>query len=281
MGLGGDLMWTALAQEIFILKKKSVCFIQNNSILKKDIWLYNPAISFNLKNSIIINLDFKLLPERINYKQFNISQHTIISRCKYFGILKPKIKCYMYFSNEEIKYIESIVKNLPKKFIIIEPHAKLSWCKHKQYPLDKWQNIVNSISGLGIKIVQMSLPNQKILDNVINVGDKIKNFRQACLLLKYCSLFISTEGGLMHGANAVNCESIIIFCPLFHPKFTKYDNIIDIWVHTKEHNNCFIEGECSKCIDIMNNHNENEIINKIKFFFRPLYSGSGNIDFLN
>ena len=56
MGIGGDLMWTALAHEIYNLKKKPVCFIKNNIILKKDIWLNNPTISFNLKNSIIILL---------------------------------------------------------------------------------------------------------------------------------------------------------------------------------------------------------------------------------
>ena len=81
----------------------------------------------------------------------------------------------------------------------------------------------------------------------------------------------------MHGAMQL-IVIVLLFCPLFHPKFTKYDNIIDI-VHTKEHNNCFIEGECKKCIDIMKKHDENEIINKIKLFFRPLYSGSGSIDY--
>ena len=35
-----------------------------------------------------------------------------------------------------------IVSKLPKDFILIEPHAKTSWFKQKQYPLKKWQKIV-------------------------------------------------------------------------------------------------------------------------------------------
>ena len=99
--------------------------------------------------------------------------------------------------------------------------------------------------------------------NVINISDKINNFREACLLIKYAYLFISTEGGLMHGANAVNTKSIIIYCPLFDPTYTKYDNVIDIWVKSNQHYNCFKTPNCDECRKIMDEHNEQIIIDKI------------------
>ena len=67
-------------------------------------------------------------------------------------------------------------------------------------PLKKWQNIVNELIKYNINIVQVSLPNQKLLDNVIDFRSKLSSFRECGSLLKYCSLFLSTEGGLMHAS---------------------------------------------------------------------------------
>ena len=53
----------------------------------------------------------------------------------------------MYFNNQEIKYIESVVKI---SINYCYRTTKITWCKQKQYPLEKWQNI-DSISK-GIKM---------------------------------------------------------------------------------------------------------------------------------
>jgi ADP-heptose:LPS heptosyltransferase len=268
MGIGGQLMWTALAKELYEKNGKKTCFTNDyKKSIKENIWLNNPHISFDLnpnKNNIIYHDYLHTtgnLPERHTKNKWNVSQHTIVSRCKYFGIDNPEVRCYMYFTEEEENYIQNIVKTLPEKFVVIEPHAKTSWCKHKQYPLDKWQKIVNHISNK-IPVIQISMPKKKVLNNVIDLSDKIRNFREAVLLLRYANLFISTEGGLMHGANCVNCKSLIVFFPMFDPKFTKYDNVVDVWVKSENHYNCFIEKECKDCMKLMNNHNEQEIIKK-------------------
>ena len=164
-----------------------------------------------------------------------------------FGIENPKIKCDLFFSEKEENKIKNILKNLPTKFLLIEPHAKKTWASHKQYPLNKWQKIINEINTI-IPVVQCSIPGEKVLNGVIDVSKKISNFREACLLAKYSNLFVSTEGGLMHGCNAVNAKCVIIFAPMFDPTFTKYDNVIDIWVKSKSHFNCFKSGKCNECI---------------------------------
>tara|TARA_B100000131_G_C18043233_1_gene583315 strand:+ start:279 stop:1085 length:807 start_codon:yes stop_codon:yes gene_type:complete len=264
MGIGGNLMWTALAREIYKKHKVKVLFINKESIIFKDkVFDNNPYITYNINEKHIkIKLGFKVMPERHSKKIWNVSQHTIISRCKHFNIMNPEVKCDLFFTDNEEKKIKKILKLLPKEFIVIEPHAKIEWCQHKQYPLHKWQNIINKIKDK-IPIVQMSIPGKKVLDNVIDISKDIHNFREACLLLKYSKLFISTEGGLMHGCNAVNTKCMMIFCPMFDPIFTKYDNVIDIWVKDDKHYNCFKEGICNKCMDLMNNHNEQIIIDKL------------------
>ncbi len=264
MGIGGDLMWTSLAYEVFKKHNRKVIFYFKNEIFKPLIFCRNPYIAFiPQKNNIRIDLDFRILPEMYTKKKWKIENHSIVHRCNHFGYNNPLIKCHLFSTKNEKKKILNIVKNLPENFIIIEPHAKKDWCAHKQYPLSKWQNIVDEISKI-IPVVQMSLPGAKILNNVINISEKIKNFREACFMLRHCKLFVSTEGGLMHGCNAVGGKCLIIFAPLFDPRWTKYEDTEYIWVKNENHFNCFLSGFCKKCSSIMNNHDENIIINKIK-----------------
>lgn len=266
MGIGGDLMWTALAYEIYKKHNKKVIFYKSNKIYKKLVFCNNPYIaSLQNKNHIRIDIDFRIMPEMYSKILWKIENHTIYHRCKYYGYDNPLIKCHIFHTDYEKRRILNIVKNLPEHFIIIEPHAKKDWCAHKQYPLNKWQNIVNEISKF-IPIVQMSVPSPEniILDDVINISNKIRNFREACFILKYSKLFISSEGGLMHGCNAVGGKSFIIYPPLFDPKWTKYEDTEYIWIKDDKHFNCFKTGFCKECYNIMNNHNENIIINKIK-----------------
>tara|TARA_Y200000002_G_scaffold246943_1_gene204327 strand:- start:276 stop:1115 length:840 start_codon:yes stop_codon:yes gene_type:complete len=275
MGLGGNLMWTPLAYEIYKKTGKIVVFINNKKIVddKNNLWKNLNFIYDNSKNNLNYNdlknnenyflIDMNIRPDLNKNGQPNIIAHTINSRCSHFGYYNIEPKIYMKFTQDEEKYIKNILKKLPKKFIVIEPHAKTSWCEHKQYPLKKWQNIINSLYKK-IPIVQMSLPSNEVLNNVINIGKDIKNFRQACLLLKYAKMFVSSEGGLMHGAKVHNTKCVMIYCPMFDPIWTKYNNVTCIWVKDKNHFNCFKDGTCKKCLEIMNNHNENIIINKIK-----------------
>ena len=279
MGLGGNLMWTPLAFEIYKKTGKTTCFVKNKKIVedKLCLWKHIDFILNSQKHSLsyidVLNdenykiIDMDIRPDLTKDKNPNIQCHTIISRCAYFNYFKPNLKIHMKFSQSEKDYVKKIVEKLPKKFIIIEPHAKTSWCAHKQYPLEKWQKIINSIYK-NIPVVQMSMPNNKVLDNVIDIGKDIQNFRQACLLLKYASLFMSSEGGLMHGANVHQTKCLMVYCPMFDPIWTKYDNVIVEWVRTKDHYNCFNEGTCKKCCELMKKHDENKIIKKLNNFFK-------------
>ena len=285
MGLGGDLMWTPVAYEIFKKTGKITCFVKKIKNRKKIIiddpsklfvWKHLPYILNGQNQTLtyedVINddkyhiIDKSIRPDLKNKKP-NIQCHTIISRCAHFNYFKPNLHIYMEFSNEEKDKIKNIIRKLPKKFIVIEPHAKTSWCEHKQYPITKWQKIVNTFYKK-IPFVQMSLPGNKVLNNVIDIGKEIHNFREACLLLKYAHLFMSSEGGLMHGARVHKTKCLMVYCPMFDPIWTKYDNVIVEWVHSKEHKNCFQEGTCPKCCDLMNKHDENKIINKITNYLK-------------
>ena len=274
MGIGGNLMWTSLAYNIFKKTGKIVVFVKNKKIYidKLNLWknldfiLDNSELNFTyeyVQNSeLYFLIDMNIRPDLTKDNKMNIICHTINSRCSCFGYYNIEPKIYMKFTKNEIEYIKNILKKLPKKFIVIEPHSKTVWCEHKQYPLHKWQNIIDNLYKK-IPVVQMSLPSNKVLKNVIDIGKDIKNFREAALLLKYATLFIGSEGGLMHAAKVHNTKSLILYCPMFDPIWTKYNNNINIWIKTDDHQNCFNTGTCKKCLEIMKNHNEKVIIKKI------------------
>jgi len=274
MGLGGNLMWTPLAFEIFKKTGKITVFVNKKKIVEDKFKLWK-NLDFILDNSIenisyddaknnsnYILIDMNIRPDLDKNKNPNIKYHAIIARCANFGYFYPKLTIYMKFDDNEKNYIKSIINKLPKQFILIEPHAKTTWCEHKQYPLEKWQNIINNMYKK-IPVVQMSMPNNKVLNNVIDIGKDIKNFRQACLLTKYAKLFMSSEGGLMHGAKVHNTKCLMIYCPMFDSIWTKYDNVIPINIKSKDHFNCFNKGTCKECLKLMKKHDEKIIINKI------------------
>ena len=136
----------------------------------------------------------------------------------------------------------------------------------KQYPLKKWQKIINTIYK-DIPFVQMSMPDKKVIDNVINIANDIKNFRHAALMLKYASLFIATEGGFCMPQMFI-IQNVYVFLHLCLTQFGQniimlmlygLKKIIILIVLIKVH---------VKCLEAMNNHNENIMINKIKKHFK-------------
>lgn len=261
MGIGGMLFWTVLAREVYNKTNKKVVFIgKKNKIIKDDIYLNNPYISFEItENTITINLN--------KYRNFELEmkqkEHGIKSRCKFYNYNPTNIYPVLNYTKEEETKINELIKQLPDKFICIEPHAKTTWTCNKSLPFDKWQNIVNELVKHKINIVQVSMPNQKLLNNVIDFREKLSNFRECACLLKYSSLFISTEGGLMHASVANQNKCFILYSPMFHPKYTLYDCVNYIWIQSEQHNCCFKKSKCEDCLNLMKNFDEYSIIENI------------------
>jgi ADP-heptose:LPS heptosyltransferase len=261
MGIGGMLFWTVLAREVYNKHKKKVVFVgKKNQIIKDSIYINNPHISFEkTDNTININLN--------RYRNFHLEmmqeEHGIISRCNFYGYNPTNIYPVLNYTKEEEEKIKELLKIIPEKFICIEPHAKTSWTHNKSLPLEKWQNIVNELIKHGIIIIQVSIPKQKLLDNVIDFRSKLSNFRECACLLKYCSLFLSTEGGLMHASVANNNKCYILYPPMFHPKYTLYDRVSYTWIHSNEHNCCYKQTKCEECLNLMNGFDEFSIIKDI------------------
>ena len=235
MGLGGHMMWTAVARELRENYKGEygefkILPTSGNSVVNSEIFINNPNFTFNtdddhFKMDLSISDTNYCIKEENRRAYHKYDKHIIEQICEFYKIDNPKLKCELYFTDDEIQTVDDLISL--DNFVTIEPHSKSSYTPNNKYPFDKWQNIVNEFPS--INFVQIGVENQKILNGVTDLTGKM-SFREACYCIKKSLLFLGTVGGLMHGANAVGTKSIIIVTPYQHPRMACYPDNINIRV---------------------------------------------------
>ncbi len=132
----------------------------------------------------------------------------------------------MFFDERELKgFDEKFNKLNITNFILLEPDSKADWFGElRKWPFDNWQNLVNQLKANypNLVIVQCGLKSSSLLSDVIDLRGYTSNFREACLLISKCKIFICTDGGLMHAARAMNAKTIVIWGGLNKAEFLGY-----------------------------------------------------------
>ena len=86
------------------------------------------------------------------------------------------------------------------------------------------------------------------------------SFREAACLIGKSNLLISSEGGLVHAATAVDTTSLVIITGYQHPRMVNYPQNINI--NIANHGPCGLKINCKECQDDANKHDESELIQK-------------------
>jgi len=286
MGLGGYLFWTAAAREIhkkILGGNKQIKFLPleacDNGItklIKSEIFLNNPYFFQEFNNSefvfplVLNNQDLNYCksdtPEKAIHRY---DKHVVGQICEHYGIENPKINCEIYFSDEEIKKVDFLFEEnkLNTKFVVIEPQSNEEYSINKVYPFQKWQNVVNQLTSSGICVVQIGRKTKdKILDGAINLTG-ITTFREAAQIISRSSMFISSEGGLMHAANGVGIKSLIVYTGYIHPQMTGYPENFNIWLN-HDSKPCGMKMKCAECSKAVLSHDETEIVEIAKEYLK-------------
>ena len=172
MGLGGHLTWTAAAREIKKKTGKKCLPVNGGQIVSSDIFLNNPNFVTDYTSDCFIldlgrketNYCISDTPQKAIHKK---DKHIINTICDHYGIPDPELKCDLFFSNSESEKVSELSKQLPDVFLTIEPHSKQSYTVNRQYPLEKWQLIVDALHP-HVPIVQIGAPGSKVLESVID-----------------------------------------------------------------------------------------------------------------
>tara|TARA_R110002020_G_scaffold218282_2_gene426147 strand:- start:3339 stop:4181 length:843 start_codon:yes stop_codon:yes gene_type:complete len=276
MGLGGLLTWTAAIREIsnknLDERMKIVpCKTINKTItetVKSPVLNNNPYIYDAIRDDgeklffLPMNLPEtsyckEETPTKVNHRY---DKHIIEQICEYYGILEPELKCELYFLKEEEEKALKMVSGLPRKYIAIEPHSKNNYTPNRRYPFEKWQSVVDSLKN-EITFVQIGQPGHKILENVISLLGET-TFRESALIIKNSQMFISTEGGLGHAANAVGKKSLIVLTGYQGYNMVAYPENINLDISS--HGPCGLKIKCERCFSEAENHDYLEIVDKIR-----------------
>lgn len=280
MGLGGYLTWTAVSREVVKsgkAKKTLPCEIHGNhlKIVDSGIWKNNPYMTtdyedFRRGDAILLQLN----NPATNYCKVDTptkceqraDKHCIQQICDYYEVRDLELKCGIYLTDFEKQNVEDATSHLQDRFIVVEPHSKKDYTPNKEYSFDKWQRIVDVISK-HIQVVQVGNKKERILNNVVDlVGET--SFREAAGIIGKATLFMSTEGGLVHAATAVDTKSLVIMTGFGDPKLWSYPQNINIFIG--KHGPCGLKIPCPDCLADVQDHDEKQVINAVLAYLEVL-----------
>mgnify|MGYP003653958760 CR=1 FL=1 len=283
MGLGGYLAWTAVAREIVkegreLFEASEVIKIypyeargEDARFVESEVFKNNPYFwSDQEKEKSLQLFPLQLNNPHTNYclqdtpsKAIHVTdKHMIEHFCSFYEIKNPELRCEMYFAEEEKEKVGKLKVNLSDNFLIIEPISKTNYTPNRVYPFEKWQAVVDEISK-EIEVVQIGTPGSKQLQNVTSLIGQT-TFREASCLMGEASLFISSEGGLVHAATAVDTTAVVVITGYQSPKMVAYPQNINIDISS--HGPCGLKVSCPECSRDAESHDYREIIKEIRDF---------------
>jgi ADP-heptose:LPS heptosyltransferase len=93
---------------------------------------------------------------------------------------------------------------------------------NREYYTDRFQEVIDRLAP--IPFVQLGLPRDPLLDGCIDLRGL--TLRECAAVLKWASLLVGQEGGLMHLAAAVRTPSVIVYGGFTDPSMTGYDDTV-------------------------------------------------------
>lgn len=128
----------------------------------------------------------------------------------------------LFFSDEEISWAQAQGAGA----VLIEPNVPAFKIVgvNKQWPVERYAEITHHLVKAGHEVIQFYYPPPYGPGRRMQQARQIKtpSFRHALALLSLCSLYIGPEGGLHHGAAALNKKAVVIFGGFISPVITGY-----------------------------------------------------------
>jgi hypothetical protein len=135
--------------------------------------------------------------------------------------------CEMYFSAAEETATDALLAQagIDGPFVAFEPETNRDFFGDlRAWPSESWQATMARLatSHPRLRLVQVGTrTSSPAIAGAVDLRGKT-SFREACLVLKRARLFIGTESGLMHAANAVGAPALILWGGLTLPEFIGY-----------------------------------------------------------
>lgn len=200
----------------------------------------------------LVHVDMRILSyaERENKDRmiWKKGGHAIQVMLQSFGITTQDIATELHLSSKEESQVDDILKiaGVSGAFVVIEPGTNKEWFGDlRSWPIERWMDFANKLRAArpDIPLVQIGLPGTPLVPQAIDLRGKT-TFRQAAGVIKRSSLFIGTEGGLMHAARGVDANALILWGGVTLPEFAGYIDRHRIICHRVPCAPCGQKGWC-------------------------------------
>lgn len=207
--------------------------------------------------------------KRTYWKKGGCAAHVM---AKPFGVSVPLPSCHFYPSVQEDEIVRRLLddRDIYGPYIVVEPDTNQDWFGGlRAWPLERWQQLVSQIQEQypHLTIIQTGLGRCGVLKGVHDFTDSM-DFRSVGSLLHHSTLYIGTEGGLMHLAAAMKTPSIILWGGVTLPEFAGYPHLHSIICHYVRCAPCGNAGWCNNGHICMEKILVTEVLSEIERYVR-------------
>jgi ADP-heptose:LPS heptosyltransferase len=185
--------------------------------------------------------------DRLIWKQ---GGHAIDIILRQYGVAGKDHRCEFFLSEEEEARWPELKASLgiPAEYIVLEPSSNQEWFGDlRSWPRENWLHLLELLQSEGLALptlVQVGVPSAEApLPGVIDLRGRT-SIQEMALVLRHCRLFVGTEGGLMHLANASGCRAVILWGGLTLPEFIGYQEYQRTLHHRVFCAPCGLLGNC-------------------------------------
>lgn len=135
----------------------------------------------------------------------------IETMCRKVGIRSAENRLDMYLTKEERKNAYQALSTFPRPVITIQTTAGAYGAARKHWPHKHWKQLVSLLrQHLGATVIHLGGSGERAVDGAVNfLGSRA--IRDSIAVLEQADLHIGIVSSLMHAADAVGTESVILY----------------------------------------------------------------------
>ncbi len=237
MGLGDWIMATAEARGLQKTDPRPVVAVNKRGHPTwSEVFENNPRFA---PKGTPISDDVQVLSSRSGNRPYIDYKKSTSSRWAWKNC--PPEPGEIYFSPEEQEKIDTKITS----FIYVEPTIKDKAPPNKQWPFERWQQLV-AIKG---RDWIQSGPQRSAEHMLGGVYQCVSHtFREALVTLARCHMYVGHEGAMHHAAAALGIPAVVIYGGFVSPAQTGYESQINLCSGGEP---CGRRVECAHCATSM------------------------------
>lgn len=161
--------------------------------------------------------------------------HAIATVSHGFGVLPESVRPELYLTDSERRRVADIVarSGISSPYVVFEPDSNPEWFGNlRAWPRERWNAVAAALrlARPDIQLVQVGVPDSPAIPSAVDLRGQT-TFREAAVVIQNSTLFVGTEGGLMHAARAVDARAVILWGGVTLPEFAGYPDSHRIVCH--------------------------------------------------